>query len=56
MNIDLKLPVIKEDTPKPKHLSMDEYLEFVNFGREINRNEKKNRDKRSIPVNVKFSI
>lgn len=56
MNEKLNLPIIKNKTPKPKHLSMDEYLEFVNFGREINSNLTKASQKKYQPVNVKFNL
>jgi hypothetical protein len=32
MSDDLKLPIIKEDMPPDPVLSMDAYLEFVEFG------------------------
>lgn len=56
MKNELNLPIIKKNTPKSKKLSMDEYLEFVNFGREINSNQKKSAQKISQSVNVKFSL
>ena len=32
MNLNLKLPVIRQAIPTPKTLRMDDYLDFVQFG------------------------
>jgi hypothetical protein len=56
----LKLPRFKTSLPdKPKNLSMDEYLRFVEFNREqvmTTKNRCQNRHIRPLPVNVLFVL
>ena len=55
---DLKLPIIKGPTKEPKPLSMDEYLEFVEFNlKHVPFDRKAYRKwKKLLAVNVPFRI
>ena len=57
MNDDLKFPIIKGPMPEPNILSMDEYLEFVQFNWEnlVDR-EAYAEWKKSIAVDVPFKL
>lgn len=53
----LNLPIIKQPTPEPKSLSMDEYLRFVNFNLQYTVDREANRRwKKMLFVNVPFSL
>ena len=54
---ELKLPIIKEQMRSPKALSMDRYLEFVQFNLKHTVNLKANAKwKKMLRVNVPFVI
>ena len=54
---ELKLPVIKKPLSEPKALSMDEYLEFVQFNLKHAFDKKAYAKwKRMLSVNVPFSL
>jgi len=54
---DIKLPVITGDSPPPRILSMDEYLEFVEFNlRHAFDREAYGKWKEMLSVNVRFSL
>ena len=54
---DFKLPIIKETRRQKRILSMDEYLEFVQFNLENNFDREANRKwKKMAAVNVPFCI
>ncbi|MDD5774060.1 MAG: hypothetical protein PHX78_11410 [bacterium] len=53
----LNLPIIIKPLPKQKALSMNEYLEFVEFHLKHTFNRKAyNEEKKKLSVNVPFSI
>jgi hypothetical protein len=53
----LNLPIINKPLPKPKTLSMDEYLEFVEFNLKHNFDRKAYKEeKKKFSVNVPFSL
>ena len=53
----LKLPVVKGRTPKPKRLSMDDYLKFVYLNLKYTLDRKNIRKYKSLlAVNVPFSL
>lgn len=53
----LKLPIIRGPMPEKKCLSMDDYLEFVQFQLKYTFNEAANREwKKMLAVDVPFSI
>jgi len=53
----LNLPIIKQPTPLPKWLLMDEYLEFVKFNLKYTVDRKVSRHwKKMFSVNVPFSL
>jgi len=53
----LNLPVIKDDIPLPRSLSMDEYLEFVIFNLRHSVDRKAVREQKKLAaVNVSFSL
>ncbi len=57
-DLDLKLPIIMGPAPEPEPLSMEEYLEFVEFIlKEIPVDwEADAKEKRLLSVNVPFKI
>jgi len=53
----LKLPILKGPLPEPKVLSMDDYLEFVEFNLKHNFDKKAYRKwKKMSAVNVPFRL
>ncbi len=53
----LNLPIIKGPIPQAKWLSMDDYLEFVNFNLRYTLDRKANRSLKKLQaVNVPFSL
>ncbi len=53
----LNLPVVKNDAPLPRPLSMDEYLKFVIFNLKHNVDKKAVREQKKLAaVNVHFSL
>ncbi|MDO8661719.1 MAG: hypothetical protein Q7K98_00665 [Candidatus Omnitrophota bacterium] len=53
----LRLPIIKGDLPEPKSLSMDEYLEFVQFNLQYTVDiEASRRWKKVFFVNIPFHL
>lgn len=54
---DLRLPIIRNEPPRPKALSMDDYLKFVQFNLKYTFNKKAYAKwKKMLAVNVPFSI
>ncbi len=54
---ELNLPIVKELTPNKKILSMDEYLQFVQFNLQHTFDRKSyEKWKKLLAVNVPFSI
>jgi len=54
---ELKLPIIKGTASKPRILSMNEYLKFVQFNLEQNFDKKSyEKWKKMLIVNVSFSL
>lgn len=54
---ELNLPVIKNDIPLPKSLSMDDYLKFVIFNLRHTVDRKAVREQKKLAaVNVRFSL